>query len=231
VTALQAVLFDLDGLLIDSEPVWFENERALMSELGGPPWRHEDQAACVGGTLPRTAAYMRGLSGSSVPVAEIARRLVSGMAAGLRGGVPLQPGAAELLEVLRAAGIPCGLVSSSYRVLVDAALASVGPRYFEVSVAGDEVRRPKPDPEPYLTAARRIGAEPRACVVLEDAPAGVTSAEAAGCVCVAVPNVVPVQATPNRPVLASLADVRLGWLTELPTRLARVDRAQPGDQL
>ncbi len=218
---LGAVLFDLDGLLIDSEPIWFRNEERVMAGIGGPPWRHEDQAACVGGTLPRTAAYMRAAAGTAVPTAEIERRLLTGMVAGLRSGFPLQPGADTLLNALAAAGVPCGLVSSSYRVLVHAALAVIGPERFAVSVAGDEVRRPKPDPEPYLTAARRLAVEPSACVVFEDSPAGVTSAEAAGCMCVAVPDVVPVSATPRRPVLGSLAEVDLEWLAGLPAELHR----------
>lgn len=214
------MLFDLDGLLIDSEPAWFRTEEAVMAELGGRPWRHEDQAACVGGTLPRTAAYMREAAGTAVPTAEIADRLLTAMVAALERGLPLRPGADPLLRALAAAGIPCGLVSSSYRALVDAALAAIGPERFAISVAGDEVRRPKPDPEPYLTAARRLEVEPSACVVFEDAPAGVASAEAAGCLCVVVPDVVPVPGTPTRPVLHSLLGVELGWLGLLPALLA-----------
>lgn len=223
-SALRAVLFDLDGLLIDSEPIWFRVEERVMAELGGR-WRQEDQAACVGGTLPRTAAYMVALASTATSSVEVQGLLVSGMAAELRGGVPLRPGADPLLEALAAAGVPCGLVSSSYRVLVDLALAAIGAERFAISVAGDEVRRPKPDPEAYLTAARRLGMEPASCVVFEDAPAGVAAAEAAGCVCVAVPDVVPVPETPIRPVLASLAEVDLGWLSRLPARMAAARQA------
>lgn len=212
---LEAVLFDMDGLLIDSEPVWFRNEEQVMAGLDGPPWRHEDQAACIGGTLPRTAAYMQALAGTTVSTAEIERRLLSGMVAGLRRGVALRDGADSLLRDLAAAGIPCGLVSSSYRVLVDAALPALGSHRFAVTVAGDEVDRPKPDPEPYRKAASGLGADPRACVVFEDAPAGVAAAEAAGCLCVAVPDLVPIRPTPTRPVIASLADVSLDWLRDL----------------
>ncbi len=220
---LRAVLFDLDGLLIDSEPIWFRVEERVLAELGGArPWRHEDQAACVGGTLPLTADYLRGLARMPVSNAEVQRRLLTGMAAALRGPVPLRPGALELLRALASDGVPCALVSSSYRVLVDAALGTIGPEHFAISVAGDEVRRPKPDPEPYRTAARRLDVEPSACVVFEDAPAGVASAEAAGCVCVVVPDVVPVPQTPTRPVLGSLLDVELDWLRRLPALLAPV---------
>ncbi len=218
-SALRAVLFDLDGLLIDSEPIWFRVEERVMAELGGR-WSHADQAACVGGTLPRTAAYMLALASTATSDVEVQGLLVSGMAAELRAGVALRPGAEPLLDALAVAGVPCGLVSSSYRVLVDVALDAIGVERFAISVAGDEVRRPKPDPEPYLTAAHRLGVEPASCVVFEDAPAGVAAAEAAGCVCVAVPDVVPVPATPTRPVLPSLADVDLGWLSRLPAQMA-----------
>lgn len=231
---LSAVLFDLDGLLIDSEPAWFRVEQRVMASLGGPPWRHEDQAWCVGGTLPRTGAYLLGLAGSSVSSAEVQRRLVAGMEAELRSGVPLRPGAAGLLTELVEAGVPLALVSSSYRLLVDAALDGIGRSQFAVSVAGDEVSHPKPHPEPYLRAARLLGVQPASCVVFEDAPTGIAAAEAAGCLCVGVPDVVPISGTPTRPVLASLAEVDLGWLLGLPALLsgggnAAEGRARPPD--
>ncbi len=218
-TALQAVLFDLDGVLVDSEPIWFRVEERVMAELGGR-WRHEDQAVCVGGTLPETAAYMLARSASARSSADVQRRLVQEMAAELRTGVPLTPGAGELLDRLAAAGVPLGLVSSSFRVLVDAALEAIGADRFLVSVAGDEVHRPKPDPEPYRSAVRRLGADPARCVVFEDSPPGVAAAEAAGCICVGVPDVVPLQPTRTRPVVTTLAEVDLGWLTMLPALLA-----------
>jgi len=219
VTALRAVLFDLDGVLIDSEPIWFRVEQRLMAELGGR-WGHEDQAACLGGTLPRTAAYLLELSGSRLPMEEVQRRLVDGMLTEVRAELPWRPGAQQLLDRLAGAGVPLGLVTSSYRVLVDAVLETMGGDRFTVSVAGDEVRRPKPDPEPYRTAVRRLGVRPSGCVVFEDSPPGVASAEAAGCICVGVPSVVPLDPTPTRPVLATLAEVDLGWLAALPDRLA-----------
>ena len=123
-------------------------------------------------------------------------------------GLSVMPGAQNLLADLAAAGVPQALVSSSYRVLVDAALATgLGP--FSLTIAGDEVGHGKPHPEPYLTAATRLGVEPVRCVVLEDSPSGVASGEAAGCAVVAVPSVVGVllQPGPRRLVARSLADV------------------------
>ena len=117
---------------------------------------------------------------------------------------------------MRAAGVPTGLVSSSYRVLVDAALDVVGADRFDVSVAGDEIARGKPDPMPYLLACERLGVKPDRCVVLEDAANGVASAEAAGCMVVAVPSVTPIRAVPRRHVVPALTDIRVDWLLALP---------------
>jgi beta-phosphoglucomutase-like phosphatase (HAD superfamily) len=120
-------------------------------------------------------------------------------------------------------GVPMALVSSSYRVLVDAALETIGRHWFATTVAGDEVRHGKPHPEPYLTAARRLGVEPATCVVFEDSPTGLAAGEAAGCYCVAMPNVVPISAGPRRTVLASLADVDVDALLAVSGRGSRAN--------
>jgi len=226
--ALGAVLFDMDGLLVDSEPLWFQVESAVMAELGGS-WTHSDQAACLGGTLPTTSAYLVQSSGSDRSLAEVQQRLLTGMAELLRGGVPWRPGARTLLAELNRAGVPCALVSSSYRVLVDAVLAGVpgadgadGRAGFAATVAGDEVRRLKPAPDPYLRAVQLLDLPPRDCVVLEDSPTGVAAGEAAGCVVVAVPSLVDIEATPTRPVVRSLAELDLGYLQTLPGLAATV---------
>jgi HAD superfamily hydrolase (TIGR01509 family) len=122
----------------------------------------------------------------------------------------------ELVDAVRAAGVPTGLVSSSYRVLVDAALDRLDAARFDVSVAGDEITRGKPDPTPYLVACERLAVSPAECVVLEDAVNGVASAEAAGCVVVAVPSVAPIDAAPGRHVVAALTEVDVDWLLGLP---------------
>jgi HAD superfamily hydrolase (TIGR01509 family) len=209
-----AVLFDMDGLLVDTEHTWFRAETEVMARLGGP-WGPEHQQVLVGGPLPATVRYMRDLAGSDVPPETVARWLLADMAARLRRGVTYRPGARELLHALRVAGVPCGLVSASYRTLMDAVLAAVGDHHFAVTVAGDEVVRTKPHPEPYLTAAAALGLAPRRCVVLEDSPTGVAAAEAAGCVTVAVPSVAPIAPAPGRTVVRSLVELdphRLGAL-------------------
>ena len=215
-----AVLFDLDGLLLDSEPVWYDVETAVVTRLGGV-WGPEHQAACIGGTLDASCRYILELTASDLSVERLSDVLLEEMAAHFRSSLPLHDGALELVDAVRAAGVPTALVSSSYRVLIDAALELLGAHRFDVSVAGDEISRGKPDPEPYLTACARLGVEPRQCVVLEDAVNGVRSAEAAGCIVVAVPSVTPIEPTSMRPVVAALAEIDAAWLLRLPALTRR----------
>lgn len=202
-----AVLFDMDGLLIDSEPLWLEAETAVMARLGGQPWTEEDQHALLGGSLARTVRYLRAKATRPQPPEVVADWLMSGIEDRVRhGGVPLRPGAPELLAAVAAAGLPRALVTSSERGFMDAVLASTGLR-FDVTVCADDVSVTKPDPEPYLLAAKLLGADPARCVALEDSPNGVASAEAAGCRVFAVPSLLPIPPAPGRTVVASLRDL------------------------
>ena len=187
---LQAVLFDMDGLLVDSEPLWLEVETAIMARLGST-WGPADQAQLIGGSLPRSTAYMQRRAARPVARDDIARWLTQGMAALIRErGVPLMPGAAELLAGIEAAGIPAALVTSAEPDIMAAALDSIGVR-FTATVCAADVTRKKPDPEPYLRAAALLGAEPGRCVALEDSPPGLAAAHAAGCAVIAVPSLPP----------------------------------------
>jgi HAD superfamily hydrolase (TIGR01509 family) len=214
-----AVLFDMDGLLIDSEPLWYDVEYAVVERLGGQ-WAPHHQAACIGGTMDASCRYIIDLTGTDVSVDELSDLLIGEMETHFRQDtLPLHNGALELVDAVRAAGVPTGLVSSSYRRLVDAALERLGRDRFDTSVAGDEITRGKPDPEPYLTACARLGVEPRECVVLEDAISGVASAEAAGCRVVAIPSVAPIEQTPTRHVVERISDIDVRWLLSLPVAL------------
>jgi HAD superfamily hydrolase (TIGR01509 family) len=219
-TGLQAVLFDMDGLLIDSERIWFEVETEVMAWLG-VEWTPEHQERLVGGSMQSTTAYMLALGDSravgSVSQEDIARRLLDGMAGRLREHVPLLPGAKELLAEVQDAGLPSALVSSTYRRVMEYALDGIGREFFTVTIAGDEVRETKPHPEPYLTAVRRLGVVAGRCVALEDSPNGVAAADAAGCVVVAVPSVVTIPAAAGRLVVESLCDLDLRRLAALVT--------------
>lgn len=210
-----AVLFDMDGLLVDSEPVWYDVERALVERLGGT-WGPEHQAACIGGTLDASCRYIAELTGTDRGVDELADEMLAAMVTRFEEALPLHDGALELLDAVRSRGVPTGLVSSSYRVLVDAVVRRLGAERFDVTVAGDEVARGKPDPVPYLRACERLGVDPRRVVVLEDAMSGVNAAEAAGCVVVAVPSVALIEAAPGRHVVPSLTNVDPDWLVGLP---------------
>ena len=211
---LQAVLFDMDGLLIDSEPLWFEVESDVMSRLGGT-WTEADQQELLGSSLPNSVRYFLDRAPAPADPAQIAEWMIGGIVARVRErGVTIMPGAAELVAEVAAAGLPYALVTSSQRRLVDAVLARIGLR-FPVVVCANDVTRGKPDPEPYQLAVRRLGAEPGRCLVLEDSIAGVTAAEAAGCLVVAVPTLRAIEPRPGRLVARSLRDIDLGWLRRL----------------
>jgi HAD superfamily hydrolase (TIGR01509 family) len=217
-SGLQAVLWDMDGLLVDTEPVWTVAEEELAQRLGGT-WSDELKAQIVGTRLEvavPTILRWYGIEPTDVAVADTSCWLLERMVELFAQDVVVLPGVRELLDELAVQEVPVALVSSSYRVLVDAVLEH-GIGRFRVTVAGDEVRQGKPHPEPYLLACERLGVEPARCVVLEDSPAGVASGTAAGCAVVAVPSVagVHVQTGPRRLVRSSMAEVSVADLREL----------------
>ncbi|WTK76339.1 HAD family phosphatase [Streptomyces sp. NBC_01515] len=204
-------MFDMDGTLVDTEVLLLE---ALAEELAASGVRavirpEELRGRDVAGNLARLTTLMP----APVPAPELYARVEGRVLDRLRLGVVPLPGAVGLLGALRRARVPCALVSSSYRAMVDAVLPSLGGAGFAVTVAGDEVRRPKPDPEAYLTAAARLGIAPGRCVVVEDSPAGLRSGRAAGCVTVAVaPTAEPVAL--GVPGLTGLTVERLARLVD-----------------
>ena len=213
-----AVLFDMDGLLVDSEPMWFLAECQVVSELGGT-WTKQHQEELLGSNLEFAADYMVRLTGCPHPPEEVAQMLKHAMTAQLReGDVTFLPGVEALLAQLAAYAIATALVTSSVRDHLDVVLAALPGHQFDVVVTGDDVTHKKPHPEPYLVALHGLGADAADCVVLEDSPAGVASAEAAGCAVIAVPSVVSIPEGPNRLVVASLLDVDLDVLCDSLTR-------------
>jgi HAD superfamily hydrolase (TIGR01509 family) len=191
-----AVLFDMDGTLIDSEGLWLDAEIAVMGSLGAG-WTEADQAHCLGGPLERVADYMIDRSGSALPSDAVGVMLLDGMEQRLRDS-PLswRPGARALLVACREAGVPTALVSASWNRLIDAVsdkiATDIGTRPFDAVVAGDDVANSKPHPDPYLAAAAALGVDPADCLAVEDSPTGVRSAVAAGCRVVAVPHIAAV---------------------------------------
>jgi HAD superfamily hydrolase (TIGR01509 family) len=211
---LQAVMFDMDGLLVDTEPLWYEVESAVMARLGGD-WGPADQQELVGGSLERTLDYLLARATRPQRRETVAGWMVDGMVE-LLDSRPIMalPGALRLLAEVAAAGVPHALVTSSERVIMAAVLRQLQVS-FPVTVCGEDVAATKPDPEPYLRAAGRLGADPRRCAALEDSPNGVAAAEAAGCLTVAVPNLVPIPPADGRIVVASLTEVSLAGLAGL----------------
>ena len=206
----------MDGLLVDTEPLWLEAETEVMARLGGQPWTPEDQQALLGGSLDKTVSYLLAKASRPAPPAVVGGWLMDDIEARVRaGGAAVMPGARELHAAARAASIPVALVTSSQRRFMRAVLDCTGFD-FDITVCAEDVTATKPDPEPYQLAAKLLGADPAWCVVLEDSPNGVASASAAGCQVVAVPSlpVVPDPA-PGVTVAASLRDVDLQTLRSL----------------
>jgi HAD superfamily hydrolase (TIGR01509 family) len=209
-----AVLFDMDGLLIDTEPLWFAVEGQLLSELGAY-WSKADHELLVGSSSPVASTFISERAGGRLSPERVAEELLLRMTKRLRETPPLQPGVRELIDELDAAGVPRALVSSSARVLIEAVLDGLAPLSFDVVVAGDEVIQHKPHPEPYLTAAAALGVGPADCVALEDSPTGAASATAAGCVVIAVPSVTTIDPAERRVVVPSLDQVDLDFMRSL----------------
>jgi HAD superfamily hydrolase (TIGR01509 family) len=171
-----AVLWDMDGTLVNTEPLWMAAETELVESWGGT-WTHEDGLTLVGNPMKVSGAILQG-RGVGLTVDEIVDFLNQRVAAAVAEQTPWQPGGRELLAALAEAGVPQALVTSSYRELAEPFARVAG--VFATVVAGDEVERPKPDPQPYLLAAERLGVDIADCVVVEDSPAGITSGVASG---------------------------------------------------
>jgi len=211
---LAAVLFDMDGLLVDTEPLWLETETEVMARLGAP-WTPEDQQALLGGSMARTVGYLLAKATRPAPPETVERWMTEGVLARVRAGrVTVRPGVRELLAEVARAGLPHALVTSSQRVFAEAVLDATGIT-FPLTVCAEDVTAGKPDPEPYLLAAKLLDVDPARCVALEDSPNGVASATAAGCRVLAVPSLVPIPPGPGRVVVASLAGVSLGELRRI----------------
>lgn len=212
-----AVLWDMDGTLVDTEPHWRDAQRALLARHGLPPLTLAEEAELVGADLEEAArAFIERFGVPLEPAALIAE--VGGHVLALtRERLDWRPGARELLARLTAEGIPSALVTNSLRPLADAMVESHGGDPFAAIVTAEEVERAKPSPEPYLLAARRLGVDPADCVVIEDSPYGVEAGLAAGCAVLGVPHgtsLAPSDRYALRATLAGLEPAELGALLE-----------------
>lgn len=212
---LAAVLWDMDGTLVDTEDYWIEREFEIVAEHGNGAWSREHGHALVGRDLRDSARYMALHGALQLPTDDIVNLLLDGVIERVQRRVPWRPGARELLADLNAAGIPCALVTMSWRRFVDALLPALPAGSFSTVVAGDDVSCGKPHPEAYLTAAARLGVTPQHCLAIEDSPTGARSAHAAGCVTLTVPQLVPIPAGIGHHQLPTLAGLRAAHLQQM----------------
>ncbi|WP_344412333.1 HAD family phosphatase [Pseudonocardia ailaonensis] len=202
-----AVLFDMDGTLIDSEKVWDRSLVAVLRWLGGTDLSAAARTETLGGNLQSSLAIVfreAGVTPTPEVREEAAARLVASTAELFEGGLPWRPGARDALRTARAGGLAVALVTNTGRYLTDKALVGIGAEHFDVTVCGDEVPAGKPAPDPYLRAASLLGVDPADCVAVEDSPTGIAAAEAAGTAVLAVPCEVPIPDGPQRVVRESL---------------------------
>lgn len=218
---MRAVLFDMDGTLVDSEKLWDIALQELYARLGGV-LTPDVRAATVGGSsegVMRIVYTDLGRDPDPDEMATTADWLHDFTGELFDAGLPWCEGARELLDALADAAVPMALVTNTRRALTERALNSIGRHYFTASVCGDEVVRAKPAPDPYLRAAALLGFDPGQCLAVEDSATGAASAEDAGCPVLVVPNDVEVPVTPRRRHLSTLAGVDLTSLRELHTEL------------
>ncbi|MFE7458091.1 MULTISPECIES: HAD family hydrolase [unclassified Streptomyces] len=222
-----AVLFDMDGTLVDTEVLWWETAREVAAGLGHR-LTDADAPEVVGRAVADTAAHLIEVTGgdsSALPgtaaddraaaLARTAAELTDSFFRKVDAGAPLRPGAAALLASLEGAGVPFALVSASPRSVVDAVVAgSLAGVDFAFTLSADDTVRTKPHPDPYRAAAERFAAEPSACVAVEDSPDGTASADAAGCAVLVVPSLLPVAPGRGRTFARSLEEVDLGVLSD-----------------
>mgnify|MGYP003735416411 CR=1 FL=1 len=209
-----AVLWDMDGTLVDTEPYWIEAEHEIVEAAGGE-WNDDYALQLVGKDLNVSASFIRDHSPITWDNERIIEELLVRVVARVTEHVPWRPGARELLADLGASGVPCALVTMSWRSLAGAVIDALPEGSFAAVITGDEVEHGKPHPEPYWAACRGLGVEAGDCIALEDSPTGVRSAVAAGVPTIAIPFVIPV------PEIAGA--VQIGTLAGLtPDNLARL---------
>ncbi|AMB58501.1 HAD family hydrolase [Microterricola viridarii] len=199
-----AVLWDMDGTIVDTEPYWMQAESELVGSFGGV-WTHEDGLKMVGNGLSVSAGILQG-AGVRLDADEIIQRLTGRVQELLKSeGVPWRPGARELLAELSMQGIPCALVTMSMSPMAEQIVDLIGFPAFRLIVAGDHVAKPKPDPEAYLLAATQLGVPIERCVAFEDSVPGVAAAAASGAVTIGVPHIIELPAHSSYTLWPSLA--------------------------
>jgi len=219
---MSAILFDMDGTLIDSEPLWLKAEIEVMAEVGCH-WDEQDQINCLGGPAERTERYMQERSQNIKPYGYFINRLHEVMRARITNELDLIPNALSLLKQCKDAGIKTALVTASSRDLMTIVLKRFPPGTFDVVVSGDDVEKSKPDPAPYLLAAKQLSVDILKCLVLEDSLTGVQSGLSSGAKVIGIPHLVQMSEHPNLRVISSLDEITLsdilGWYPYLANKV------------
>ena len=223
---MSAILFDMDGTLIDSEPLWLKAEIEVMAEVGCH-WDEQDQINCLGGPAERTERYMQERSQNIKPYGYFINRLHEVMRARITNELDLIPNALSLLKECKDSGIKTALVTASSRDLMTIVLKRFPIGTFDVVVSGDDVEKSKPDPAPYLLAAKQLSVDISKCLVLEDSLTGVQSGLSSGAKVIGIPHLVQMSEHPNLRVLSSLDEITLsdilGWYPYLANKVESND--------
>lgn len=210
----EAVFFDMDGLMVDSEPEWFQSEVEVTSPFGYT-WLEIDQIACLGGPLSKVGQYMFDKCGQQRSPQYFTQALIDTQVARMRGNTPTMPGAIELVRELQSHGIKTALVSASPRNIVDAVLDNLGHDLFPFSISADDVTKTKPDPEGYLKAANMSGSSISNCLIFEDSLTGMNAAIASGAYLIGVPHLVTIEEAQRVRVIKSLKQMSYAKMKEL----------------
>jgi HAD superfamily hydrolase (TIGR01509 family) len=213
-TFFDAVFFDMDGLMVDSEPEWFQSEIEVTKPFGYT-WVESDQIACLGGPLSRVGQYMYDKCGQVQSPSFFTQELIRVQAQKMRGNTPTMPGAVELVRNLQSHGVKTALVSASPRNIVDAVLDNLGHDLFPFSISSDDVANTKPHPDCYLKAADISQSEITNCLVFEDSLTGMNAATASGAYLIAVPHLVSIEESSRVRVIKSLKQLDFQKLQQL----------------
>lgn len=209
----EAILWDMDGTIVDSEEYWINAEQELV-ELFGGTWTHEDGVELVGNGLPQTAAALQ-QHGVNLSIDEIIQALTNRVLEQLEIAVPWRPGAIELIHQFQEAGIPQALVTMSIERMARVVVELIPGQPLTEVVAGDNVINSKPDPEAYILGAQKFGVDITKCVAFEDSPSGCRSAFSSGAVTVGVTNIVPLDQVVTDITLGTLVGVNSEQIFDL----------------
>ena len=209
-----AVFFDMDGLMVDSEPEWFKSETEVTAKFGYD-WSEEDQIACLGGPLTRVGKYMHDKCEGAETPEYSTQTLIDTQALKMRGNTPTMPGALELVRELQSQGVKTGLVSASPRNIVDAVLDNLGHDLFPFSISSDDVEKTKPNPDCYLKAAVMTDSDIQNCLIFEDSLTGMQAATSSGAYLIAVPHLVTINESAKVRVISSLEQMSFAKLQNL----------------